>query len=112
MIYQISDVNRKNIYADEVEETRRMNNIMWTPELDEQLLCDLNEYVVKPENFGGMGFLCRKYNCTLGAITQRLEEIHRKSLVELNARWLEFSAKRTAGVRGAFQRDDAAVQLV
>src|SRR5271166_2357844 len=112
MIYQISDVNGKNIYPDEMEETRRMNNMACTPEMDQQLVRDINEYVVKTCSDRGLLLLCLKYGCSPEEIIQRVKEINRRSVADLKARWEEFKAERLARMRGAFQPDDTAVQLV
>jgi hypothetical protein len=99
LTYQITDANGLNEII-EIEDERnlsRMNEIVWTPELDRQLFRDLEEYVVKTGDLTGMLFLCEKYNCTLGGIEKRLEEVYARSLAELDTKWKEFQAHRLTG---------------
>jgi hypothetical protein len=106
MLYRITDEEGRNI---------AMNEFVWTPELDKQLFRDLNEYVVETGNIWAMGLLCRKYNCTIGAITQRIDEIHSRTLAEVTARFAAFKATRMTGAapfeRGTLPHDLTAIQL-
>jgi len=118
MIYEISDSNGKDIYSDGMEETHKMNTIVWTPELDKQLFKDFNEFVVIPGNLGGLIKLCQKYNCTLGGMTGRLNEVSRRTQIEFETRWAEFKAlhppkgRSYIAERKALSLDETAVQLV
>jgi hypothetical protein len=116
MTYQITDENGMNININEIEdekEVTRMNEIVWTPELDRQLFQDLEEYVLDTNDIGGFFLLCQKYNCTLGAIEKRIEEVHARSLVELDTHWREFNAHRLtgAGDLGALPEGVTAIRL-
>jgi hypothetical protein len=75
--------------AAEIEYIRKMNDANWTPELDRELMHDLQKYVVETGDIGGLFLLCQKYNCTIGSIEERLETIHRQSLdcIKRNDRW-------------------------
>ena len=106
---------RRMFDAAEIEYIRKMNNDMWTPELDRELIHDLQKYVVATGDIMGLFLLCQKYNCTLGAITQRLEEISSRTMAEVEARLAEFKATRLTGApafeRGALPQDITAIQL-
>jgi hypothetical protein len=86
---------RRMFDAAEIEYIRKMNNDMWTPELDRELMHDLQKYVVATGDIMGLFLLCQKYNCTIGSIEERLETIHRQSLERLESRWERFRSKHT-----------------
>jgi hypothetical protein len=110
MLYHITEKGEmKFIEVDEIE-TKGVNLIEWTPELDRQLFRDLEKYVCKTDDLMGMAILCRKYNCSVGTIEERLSEVHRLSLTELDAKWEAFKATRLkdAADRGAFPEERVA----
>ena len=86
----------KLVEINEVE-TKGVNQIEWTPELDRQLFRDLDQYVCKTDDLMGMAILCHKYNCTLGAVEKRIEEVHARSLAELDIQWQVFNAHQLPG---------------
>jgi hypothetical protein len=76
-----------------IEYLRKMNDTMWTPELDRELMHALRKYVVATGYILGIFLLCQKYNCTLGAIEERVEIILSQSLERLQSRWEVFGSK-------------------